>query len=126
MNPERNTPARGGGTVHLDGEQSPSSKNTAEKQGISGAPLHLIGSPTVAVTHHCGSTFVTVENPLWGWGNLDREFLHPKSRAADKYAAELRERIAAAAWKEHGRIERLKEARRREREATVGRIGGAR
>lgn len=93
----------------------------SEKQSLDGAPIHLIGSPKVSVTNRRTDTLVSVANAPWGWGELDRCFLHlplkTRSVGAERYALQLRQHIAAAAWKEHERRERLKEAKRREWEA---------
>ena len=95
------------------------SRNSQNLQPISGAPLHLIGSPNVKVENRRTHTNVTVADAPWGWGNLDRTFLHKplyqKSSAAGRYADELRQRFASAAWEEQARLDRHKTAYLREK-----------
>jgi hypothetical protein len=105
----------------LAAEPGTHAEKRSEKQSITGAPIHLIGTPKVVVQNRGTDTLVTVTDAPWGWGDLDRCFLHQplktKSISAERYALQLQQRIATAAWAEHGRRERLKEARRQEREA---------
>jgi hypothetical protein len=115
MTLERNDPARGGATFQLGGENGYlDSRNGSNIQSITGAPLHLVGSPKVKVDNFGTHTNVTVADTPWGWGNLDRTFLHKplhqKSTAAGRYADELRQRFANAAWDEQTRLDRHKGA----------------
>ena len=111
----------------LMGSETPESSSAAgaKKQPIQGAPIHLIGSPRVVVTNRGTSTLVTLTERPWGWPDASREFLHAplhsKSAKAERYAAELRQRIAEAAWKEHARRERQKDLKLQE---AIARCGG--
>lgn len=113
--------AAGAETNQLAADASAYTAKPSEKQSIADAPIHLIGSPKVVVTNRGTDTLVSVAGAPWGWGDLDRVWFHkPLKRhsvGAERYALQLRQRIAAAAWKEHDRRERIKEAKRREREA---------
>jgi hypothetical protein len=73
-------------------------------------------APEVVIRRRGGSAFVTVQNPPWGWPNLDREFLNPRSPAVDRYADTLRDRLAAEARREDERRERKHAAKLVERE----------
>ena len=59
--------------------------------------LASIGTPRVVVTYRKGSAFVNVDRPMWGWGNVEREFLNPDSPGVMRYAQELFARLAAEA-----------------------------
>lgn len=116
--------AETGPVVHC-GEQRTYSRNGAKKQSLSDAPLHLINGkrgdpPKVSVLNRGTETVVLLHNAPWGWGRCDRVFLHaPLHRESGKaaaYAAELRQRLADAAWKEEARREALRTAALRERE----------
>jgi hypothetical protein len=124
-----NGPAREGGAerIQLATDGSAHSKSSEFSQDSSGAPLHLVGSPRVVIEHCDGRVFVRVLNPLWGSGNLDREYLTRTGKPGPKalaYAEELRQRHAAAAWAAHKRREVAAEARMAERIANARGIGG--
>lgn len=108
-------------------EHPATTETPSKKQPIKGAPTHLIGSPAVIVTNRKTETLVCVSSPPWGWGKLDRIFLHPplhaRSKGVERYALELRQRFADAAWKEHARREHLKDLKLRE---AIARNGGGR
>lgn len=123
--------------VHASERPESTSRIGTKEQPETGAPLHLLNPcrcrnkwgecacrPSVEVTNRGTSTLVRLVNPPWRWVCCDQEFLHrpprTSSRAAEGYAAELRERLATAAWMEHHRQERIKELRRREIEARTG------
>ena len=132
MTLERDTPAQGGGTVQLGGENSSSLRaKPAKRQSQDGPPVHLLKRctcsatvdkckclPRVVVCNSGTETLVRLANAPWGWGRTDCVFLHlplhKESKKAAAYAAELEQRLAMAAWKEHDRRERLQDARRRE------------
>jgi hypothetical protein len=106
-------PVESGPVDLLGGGQRETMANGPKTQPIKGAPTHLIGGPKVVVANKGHSTTVGFTDTPWGWGNLERVFLHkplhPRSIGAEKYAAELRQRIADAAWIEHARRERQKD-----------------
>jgi len=115
----------GPGVLHSRAEHLPNAENGAKKQPIHGAPTHLLGNPKVVVTNRGTSTLVSLTERPWGWPDASREFLHAplhsKSAKAERYAAELRQRIAEAAWKEHARRERQKDLKLQE---AIARCGG--
>jgi hypothetical protein len=124
-----NGPASKGGAerIQLATDGSAHSKNCSEKQDSNGAPLWLVGSPQVIIEQRDGRVFVRVLNPLWGSGNLDREYLTRTGKPGPKalaYAEELRQRHAAAAWAAHKRREVAADARMAERIANARGIGG--
>lgn len=110
--------------VQRRGEHLSYNDNTPKSQPIQGAPTHLVGSPKVVVSNRGTSTSVTVEGAPWGWGNLSQTFLHSplatSSKGAARYELALRQRIADAAWAEHGRRERNKALKAKEHAALNG------
>lgn len=80
-------------------------------------------APEVVVYRRGGSVFVALANRPWGWPNPDKQFFD--AGAAERYAARLKGKLAAAAKKEADRRERQWQARLEERAALLEK-GGAR
>lgn len=127
--------AKAGPGVLLADEPGSYSGKALRNQAIKGAPLYLLVRrctcsakpserekcrclPAVALVNRGSSTLVRVSNAPWGWGVLDRVYLHkplhPKSLAAERYGGEIRQRLADAAWTEYARREDQKDLRLRE------------